>query len=306
MKRTAIVAALSLSLFLQASCSERDEVSPLYVLEELETASSVEDPGERIQRLEIFVDGHPESPYRTRAYDGIFDAMAVDLDDYGRALDFLDGVLGRERDPHARGMLHYTHFAHLWKRDRERAVSLAGELAEGQESYYRLFLYLSYYLVWDDEYERYADLARETLSKAIAVAANEAEQRQAAAVLGTLEWKLGGGERALEILEPLAGTYAADETLGEIYWERGEREKALEAYVRLAAAVPGARGEKSIDSLYALAHPGDTRLDDLIWERRMLCCEDLVPRRFIDIEGRAYDLARMRGKRLVINIWQPT
>lgn len=306
MKRTAIVAALALSLFLQASCSERDEVSPLYVLEELETASSVEDPGERIQRLEIFIDGHPDSPFRIKAYDGIFDAMAVDLDDYAGALDFLDGVLSREGDPHARGMLHYTHFAYLWKRDREHALSLAGELVEGQESYYRLFLYLSYHLVWDDECERYADLARETLSKAIVVAESEAEQKQAAAVLGALEWKLGDGEGALEILEPLAGTYAADEALGEIYWERGEREKALEVFIRLAAVVPGARKEKSIDSLYALVHPGDTGLDDLIWEHRMLCCEDLVPRRFIDIEGRGYDLARMRGRRLVINIWQPT
>jgi len=308
MERHRIVstAIVLISLSLSASCTEKGEVSALYILEELETASSIEDPGERIERLEIFAGNHRDNPYRILAYNRIFEAMAVDLDDYGRALEFLDGVMARESDPRARGALQYGNFAHLWKTDRERAVSLAGELVKGPESYFRLFLYISYYLVYDEEYLRYSDLARETLSKAIDIAGNDAERNQAAAVLGGLEAKLGEDGKALEILEPLEGTYAADEALGDLYWKRGEREKAIEAYIRLAAVVPGAREEKSIDSLYALVHPDDSGLDDLIWDERILCCEELVPRRFVDIEGRSYDLARMRGRRLVVNIWQPT
>jgi len=308
MKRTCIglLATLVFSFLLATACSERSEVSALYILEELETASSIEDPEERIGRLEIFIGNHPDNRYRITAYNRIFEAMAAELDDYDRATVYFNGVMERESDPYVRGMLNYTRFAHLWKEDREQAISLAGELVKGPESYYRLFLYISYYLVWDEDYERYAGLARETLSKALDVAANDAERNQAAAILGGLEQKLGNSEKALELLEPLAGTYAADESLGDILWERDEREKALEAYVRLVAVVPGAREEKSIDSLYALVYPDGPALDDRVWEKRIIDGEELAPQRFVDIEGKSYDLERLRGSKLVVNIWQPT
>lgn len=301
-----LLAAMVFSFLLTMACSERGEVSVLYILEELETASSIEDPEGRIGRLGIFICNHPDHRYRIVAYNRILETMAVELDDYDRALDYFNGAMERESDPRVRGMLNYTKFAQLWKMDREQAISLAGELVKGPESYYRLFLYISYYLVWDEDYERYADLARETLSKAVDTAAGDAERNQAAALLGGLEQKLGNSEKALELLEPLAGTYAADESLGDILWERGEREEALEAYIRLAATVPGARKEKSIDSLYALVHQDGPALDDRIWEKRIVDREKLAPQRFVDIEGKSYDLEQLRGTRLVVNIWQPT
>jgi hypothetical protein len=308
MKRpcSGLLTALILSLLLSTACSEKGEVSVLFILEELETASSIEDPEERIDRLEIFIGNHPDHRYRITAYNRMFEAMAVELDDYGRALGYFNEVMARENDPYVRGMLNYRRFAHLWKKDRDQAISLAGGLAKGPETYYRLFLYISYYLVWDDDFDRYADLARETLGRAIAVASNDAERNQAAAILGTLEQKLGNTGKALEILEPLAGNYTADESLGDILWKRGEREKALEAYIRLAAVVPGALGEKSIDSLYTLVYPDGPELDGRIWEERIVDCDELAPQRFIDIEGKSYDIARLEGKRLVVNIWQPT
>jgi tetratricopeptide (TPR) repeat protein len=308
MKRPCIglLTALIFPLLLATACSERSEVSVLYILEELETASSIEDPEGRIDRLEIFIRNHPDNRYRITAYNRIFEAMAEELGDYGRALDYFNRVMERESDPYVRGMLNYRKFAHLWKTDRDQAISLAGGLVEGPETYYRLFLYISYYLVWDENLVQHADLARETLTKAIDVAANDAERNQAAATLGTLEQKLGNTGKALEILEPLAGNYAADESLGDILWERGDREEALEAYIRLAAVVPGALGEKSIDSLYALVYPDGPDLDGRIWEERIVDCDELAPQRFIDIEGKSYDLARLEGTRLVVNIWQPT
>lgn len=304
--RIGLLAALLFSFLLTTACSEKSDVSVLYVLEELEVASSIEDLEERIDRLEIFISNHPDHRYRIVAHNRIFETMAADLDDYGRALEYFNGVMERESDPHLRGMLNYRKFAHLWKKDKEGAITLAGELVDGPESYYRLFLYISYYLVWDDEYEQYADLARGTLSKAIDVAANDAERNQASAILGGLEQKLGNIEKALEILEPLAGTYAADESLGDILWEKGEREEALEAYVRLVAVVPGALEEKSIDSLYSLVYPDGPGLEERIWEKRVVDQEELAPHTFVDIEGKRYDLERLRGTKLVVNIWQPT
>lgn len=308
MKRPCIglLATLLFSILLTTACSEKGEVSALYILEELEAASSIEDTEEMIDRLEIFINNHPDHRYRIIAYNRVFEAMATDLNDYDRALHYIKDVMERESDPHVHGMLEYRNFAHLWKKDKEGAIALAGELVEGPGSYYRLFLYISYYLVWDEEYEQYADLARGTLSKAIDVAANDAERNQASAILGGLERKLGNIERALEILEPLAGTYAADESLGDILWEKGEREKALEAYVRLVAVMPGALEEKSIDSLYALVYPDGPGLEERIWEKRIVHSGELAPQTFVDIEGKRYDLERLRGTKLVINIWQPT
>ncbi len=76
--------------------------------------------------------------------------------------------------------------------------------------------------------------------------------------------------------------------------------------MRLVAAVPGAREEKSIDSLYALVYPDGPGLDERIWEKRILGSQELKPQSFVDIEGKRYDLAKLRGTTLVINIWQPT
>lgn len=301
-----LLAALVFSSLLLTSCSEKSEVSVLYILEELEVASSIENPEERIERLEIFIGNHPDNRYRIVAYNKIFETRAAELDDYDRALGYFNDVMKRESDPYVRGMLNYAKFAHLWKKDREQAISLVGELVKGPESYYRLFLYISYYLVWDEDYERHSDLARGTLSKAVDVAASDAERNQALSILGGLEQKLGNSEKALELLEPLAGTYSADESLGDILWERGDREQALEAYIRLVAVVPGAREEKSIDSLYALVYPDGPAFDDRIWEKRIIDGGELAPQSFVDIEGKSYDLERLKGTRLVVNIWQPT
>ena len=306
-RRRIRVALMLCSLFLLATaCTEKGEMSALYILEELETASSIEDPEERIGRLEIFIANHPDHRCRITAHNRIFETMAADLDDYDGALAYYEGVMEQESDPHLRGMLTYRRFAHLWKHDREGAIALAKELVEGPESYYRLFLYISYYIVWDGDYRQNADLARRTLSKAIDLAGNDAERTQAAAVLGGLEMKLGNTTKALEILEPLAGAYAADESLGDILWEEGERERALEAYLRLAAVVPGAVEEKSIDSLYALVYPDGPPLEERIWKERIIDGGSLAAQSFVDIEGKRYDLERFRGMKLVINIWQPT
>ena len=53
--------------------------SALYILEELEAASAVKDPAERVERLSIFIGNHPDHPYRFLAYSaGVRDARHGD------------------------------------------------------------------------------------------------------------------------------------------------------------------------------------------------------------------------------------
>ena len=293
-------------LVLAAGCSQEKEVSPLFILEELEAATARSDPEERIGQLEIFAANHEDHPYGVKAYERILDVMTTELDDPERAWEYFDGLMEKQEDPKVRGTLCYRRFAYLWKADKEQALLYIDELVEGPESHYRLFLYISYYLVWSDDYEQNAALAERVLDKAIASAGTEYERKQAVAVLGTLKDKLGATDEAFDILSAIAGTPDADEVMGRILWERGEREEALETYIRYTAVIPGAREHLSLDSLYALVYPGSEDLDEKIWDERMLERARLEDHEFVDIEGKSNRLGDYDDVTLVINIWQPT
>ena len=62
----------------------------------------------------------------------------------------------------------------------------------------------------------------------------------------------------------------------------------------------------SLDSLYTLVYPGSDDLDTKIWDKRMLNGTELEDHRFVDIEGKVYQLGDYEDVVLVINIWQPT
>lgn len=301
-----IVAVAVVLSVLATGCSDEKEISPLFLLEELEAATARSDPEERIEQLEIFAANHKDHPYRAKAYDRILEVIASELDDYERAVEYFDELMEREADPRIRGTLCYGKFSHLWKADREQALSYTGELVAGPESDYRLFLYISYYLVWSDDYEKNAALAERVLGKALESSKDDYERDQATAVLGKLKNKVGATDEAFEILSEIAGTPDADEVIGRILWDRGEREKALEAYIRCAAAIPGAREHLSLDSLYAIAYPGSDDLDAKIWGERVIDGAELEEHGFVDIEGREHELGDYDDVVLVINIWQPT
>jgi tetratricopeptide (TPR) repeat protein len=301
-----VLAVVALFSLFVTGCSERRETSPLFLLEELEAASAVDDPEGRIERLEIFLKNHSDHSYRKIAYDRILDALTDDLSDPARAETYFKDVLGREEDPQIRGSVLFWKFSKLWKADKEEALSLARELVSGQETYFRLFLYMAYYLIWDEDYEKNADLAEKVLEKAVETSSDDYERRQAIAVLGGLKERLGERDEALEILEPVAGTYDADEIIARILWDKGERERALGAYIRSAAVVPGARKSSSLDSLYALVYRDTSELDAKIWEERIIDGGKLPPQSLVDIEGRRFDLADFKGVKLIVNIWQPT
>lgn len=301
-----LIAVTVILSIVTTGCSEKKEISPLFLLEELEAASARSDPEKRIELLEIFAANHKDHPYRAQAYSRIIEVMAVELDDYERATKYFGELMEKEADPRIRGTLCYRRFAHLWKVDREQALPYIEELVGGQESDYRLFLYISYYLVWSEDFEKNVQLAERVLDRAIESAKDDYERDQAVAVLGTLKNKMGATDEAFEILSGAAGNPAADEVIGRIWWDRGEREKALETYIRYTAVIPGAREHLSLDSLYALVYPGSGDLDTKIWDERIQVGARLEEHRFVDIEGKAYRLSDYDDVVLVINIWQPT
>ncbi len=146
MRRTtfSLIAVAVILSVLVAGCSEKKEISPLFLLEELEAATARSDPEKRIDQLEIFAANHQDHPYRAQAYSRILEVMTVELDDYDRATEYFGELMKKETDPRIRGTLCYRRFAHLWKADREQALSYIDELVGGAESHYRLFLYISY------------------------------------------------------------------------------------------------------------------------------------------------------------------
>lgn len=286
-----------------AGCTGRTGRSDLYILEELETAAAVDDPDGRIERLEKFIAVYKKHPYRVQAINRILETIVVDKEDLPGAEAFFSEVLDGEKDPEIRGELLYEKFAYLWDADRERAIGFASELLESGESYYKLFLYLGYYLMYEEGSE---DLADECLKRSAECTEDPFKKSHIMYVYGELLDKLGKREEAVDVLSGVSGYVFANEILGEALWEEGKREEAIEAYVRLAAGAPGMKQKVKLDSLYAVVYPGEDGLDGKLMDARINDEGEVPDMDFVDIEGKRHSISAYRGQKLVISAWSPT
>ena len=284
-------------------CSGKKEQSALYILEELETASAVEDHEGRVERLEIFVENHPDHRYRVQAYGKILETIAEDLGDRERAEKYFDEIMAKESDATVRGILLYEKFGFLHKTDKKKAIELAREWIDGDETYYRLYLYIGYYLYGEEDME---DMTERYFAKAGSLGRNSYERSQAFAVLGSYFEEKGKRGKALEYLRKAGNNAYANEMRGKIFWEEGNRKEALESYMNYIAVIPAARKSVHLDSLYALVYPGETDLDRQLLERRITDEGAMPAEGFVDLNGKKHDLSKYRGKKLVVNVWSPT
>ncbi len=295
-----MLAALSLE-----GCSDGRGNSDLYVLEEYEAAAAVDDYDGKIERLNIFVENNRRHPFRMLAYKRIMETMAVEGGDRDGAFAYCDKLMKTETDPYIRSMLLYAKFNLLWDSDRDAAVKLAREICGSGETGYLAYLYLGYYLMYEED-DGNRELARECLEKAGEYAPDDYVRSHVNTVLGELLDMEGKKEEALAVLEKASGYPFADEILGRYHLEKGERREAIESYIRFVAGVPGGREEVRLDSLYALEYPGSTDLDQKIAAVRLFEGDILPDREFMDIKGGSHSLKEYRGECLVISAWSPT
>lgn len=295
--------ALLIMILFLTGCMEEKRKSDIYILEEFETASSIELPAKRIKRLKMFLNNHPDHMCRKFAYERIFDSLAEDIGKRDEAMEFLDKSIQAEDHPEVKGSLCFRKFTYLWSVDSTAAVEYATELFESDNSIFRLFVYLGFELDYNGRFE----MAGKMFKKAMAVGNNSYEKSFAGVLYGEFLSRRGKDELAFEILKESRDNAFSGKQLGKIQWETGEREEALEAYINLAAVVPREHSEVKLDSLYEIVYPGkNSELEDKILKRRISDRELLQEARFFDAEGRYFNLADYRGSKLVISVWNPT
>jgi tetratricopeptide (TPR) repeat protein len=297
-----LVLAAFVALVVIAGCARKEHPSALYVLQELETASAVKNPEERIERLNIFVRNHANSPYRILAYRRVFDAMMGDLKDEAGASRYLAEALAKETDESVRGDLLYAKFSHLYESNKGAALTLADSLLS-VESAPRLFLYMGYDLM--DCKER-PELAERCFLKSADLTPLPILRSQAVAMAGVYLESIGKKDEARKYLAAAAGNPEADMTMGKLLWEEGEKDRALDTYIRCAARMPGAREWVKLDSLYAIVHASAGNLDERIASLRIVDEGPLPEARFVDINGESHDLSMLKGTKIVINALSPT
>jgi tetratricopeptide (TPR) repeat protein len=297
-----LVMATVILLLCAGGCSKRESPSALYVLEELETAAAVKDSAERVERLKIFIGNHADHPYRFSAYAQLFETIARELKDEKKAQEYLSFFLAKETDPSARGELLLDTFSNLLEQDKQRAFAFADTLMQSERSP-RLFLYMGYYLMDD---KAASELAVRCFLTSADLSTTPRERSQGLAMAGLCLEGQGKTAEAKQYLAKAAGNPEADEFMGKILWEEGKRTEAIEKYIDCAARMPGARKFARLDSLYALVHPDASDLDEKIMQRRIVDEGPLPSASFVDLEGKAYDLSRLRGAKLVINALSPT
>lgn len=300
--RVFALAAAILSVLVFEGCTPRERPSALYVLEELEAASAVKKPQERVSRLDIFIKSHADHPYRMIAYQRALDALAKDMKDDSAVARYLDQVLAKEKDVSPRGDLLYWKFSHLYETNKTAALALADSLLPAERSP-RLFLYMGYDL--SDNKDR-PDLAEKCFLKAAELAALPLMKAQATAMAGTYLESIGKKDEAMVYLKEAAGNPDADEAMGKILWADGKKDEALDAYICCVARMPGARKLVKLDSLYALVHPEAKDLNDKIMTLRIVDEGPLPEGQFVDLEGKSYDFSKLKGTKVVINALSPT
>lgn len=302
--RTIIIGAvIAAAATLLPGCSQRPGATDLYILEELEAAASVKDPADRARRLEIFARNHSSHPYRAEAWQKMLEAMAEQPGGAERALERFDRAIEDERDPAIRGRLLFSKFEFFWESDSMRAIDMARATAAGNETDFRLLMYMAYYLMDAEGHEETADIVFRRL---IDVTSDPLRRSHARTVYAGFLERQGKEEEAFGQLELAASYPFADRKLAERFWERGDREEAIEAWIRLVAEVPGAFEYIRLDSLYAIASPGAADLSERIAAERIAAGALLPDRSFIDIRGRSHSIEGYRGTKLVIVAFSPT
>jgi hypothetical protein len=295
------VAALVLALF-AGGCSRREATSALYILEELESASAVKDPAGRVERLKIFIGNHRSSSYRFIAYDRVLETMAAEMNDEAKAAQFLASSLAKEREPDARGELLLAKFQLLMETSKESAVAFADTLLRTERSP-RLFLFMGYYLM-DPKAD--PDAAVKCFLRSADLTERPYAKSNAIAMAGAVIEQQGKTQEARRYLEMAAGNPEADVLMARMLWGEDRREEALDLYIRCAARMPGAREDERLDSLYAIVHPGAKNLNDRIMALRIGDEGPLPNGTFVDIEGEAHELAKLRGTKIVLCALSPT
>ena len=296
----AVAAAIAAAL---PRCARSPGASDLYVLEELEAASNISDPADRVRRLEIFVRNHPGHPYRVEAWQKMLDAMAEGPGDSRQALERFDGALAGERDPALRGRMLFSKFQFLWEADSLSAVDLARRTAAGNDTDFRLLMYMAYYLM---EAEGQEETAEAVFRRLIDVTSDPLRLAHARTIYAEFLEGRGREEEAYEQYR-LASPYPfAEEKIAGRLWERGERGAAIDAWIEVLAGLPGASSHVNLDSLYAIASPGASDLAERIAAARIAGDEMLPDRSFVDIRGRRHSIAGYGGRKLVIVAFSPT
>jgi tetratricopeptide (TPR) repeat protein len=216
---------------------------------------------------------------------------------------YFDKIMKTERNAEIRGNFYYKKFTYLSDVDSTEAFNLASKLIESDEKGFRLFIYMGL----DLDSRGRNKLAGDMFIKAMDIADNSSEKSFAGMLYGELLSVQGKDDLALKVLEKSEENAFASKYLGKILWEKGERKKAIKTYINLAAGVLGQRGEIKLDSLYAIIYPRNPgELDEKIFEVRIAREKLLNTSRFVDAEGKYYNLSDYKGEKLVISAWSPT
>ncbi|MFA4947395.1 MAG: hypothetical protein WC674_02665 [Candidatus Krumholzibacteriia bacterium] len=297
-----LVIALAVFALLAGGCARREGTSALFILEELETASAVKDPSTRVERLSIFIDNHPEHPYRFIAYNRMLETLGAEMKDEAGMAARLAEALAKETEFLARGELLLGNFIYLMEKDKSAAAAFADSLFLTERSP-RLFLIMGYYLM-DPKADQ--DLPVKCFLRSADLSTGRYEKAQAIAMAGAALEERGKRDEAKRYLAMAAGNPEADMIMGKILWEEGKRTEAIDAYVACAARMPGARATMKLDSLYALVNPGANDLDETIMARRIGDEGPMPEGVFVDLDGKSYDFSKLKGTKIVLYALSPT
>jgi tetratricopeptide (TPR) repeat protein len=270
-------------------------------------ASTLTDTTAQITALGKFLQGYPESSFRSRAYRRLYDLESAA--DKSRAAAGVRRALRKEKQPAARSALHYILFGYTQEHDPDAVDSvIRAVLADKADLEYELYNAIA----WDlAEKGRNLDQALELAERSVAKAPDSLAQ---ATVLDTKGWVYYQRKEYAKAIETLTAAIAVSPEpyeeieihLAQALDAAGMKAEAREAFAKLLLTRedPEFRARALALTAELGGSPDDFRRDlDRRREERATPAPDFTLKNYA---GQDITLSSFRGQVVLLNFWHPT
>jgi tetratricopeptide (TPR) repeat protein len=265
----------------------------------------------KIGALRDFIDAHPDSKLKSRAYYMISGEMISSLADTSMFFDFARNTIKTEPDAESKATMYYRMYGLLIDTDPDAAASLGRELLAKPIDAGWIYNYIGYDLA---ERGLELELALELCERALALAATAQDSASYLDSRGWVYYRKGMFAEAIADLESAVSISSApdEEIMKHLAYAAlmgGQAEKAFDTFRSILVMGEYDYARDVLDSLMTVKgySPGDRKaFDQSIWEQRMASANRAADFELRGIDGDTYSFDASTGEVSIINFMSPT
>jgi tetratricopeptide (TPR) repeat protein len=277
----------------------------------LRTISQIEDPEDRIDRLEQFITDYPGSEYKPDAYYMIAGTILEDLGDTTRMIAFAKMTLEEAADSETRALMYYRLYRATAETRPQEAYKYARQLYAADIDVGWVQNYIAFDLAEKGEH---LDLSLSLADRALAYAEDAGDSASYLDTRGWAYYRKGDYDRALADLEEAAeiSPEPSDEILshlGDALLKTGRTEEAFETFRSVLLLGEYQEARDRIEFLMDRMNYTDKEreaFESSLWEERLARAPIVEPFTLPALGGGRHEYQPGASAVSVINFFSPT